>query len=291
MAKSKSGGTRAYIRGKIGADVYSIGKTSKGQKQQVVRSLAEVVSNPQTESQMRNRMIMSTVMQAVSALSPIIDHAFDAVPSGQPAISEFIRVNHALIKADAAAHPSSDMTFGLVKYQEKGAKSGLYIIADGKVAIPASLSLAFAANVPALTIALTAATLTVGGLKSALGLAGGDYITLVGINANGGLLYGRAYITDSEADTTAISSDNVETLFTIEANDVVAVSLDGNSIKFTFTSTAKSAGVILSKKENSEWNHSKSTMQNSSLAVEFSEDIALPTYPQGASRFLNGGDL
>ena len=46
MAKSKVGGTRAYIRGRIGSDVYSIGKTSAGKKQQVVRSLAEQVKNP-----------------------------------------------------------------------------------------------------------------------------------------------------------------------------------------------------------------------------------------------------
>lgn len=46
MAKSKSGGTRSYIRGKIGADVYSVGKDGKGKRQQVVRSLAEQVANP-----------------------------------------------------------------------------------------------------------------------------------------------------------------------------------------------------------------------------------------------------
>ena len=37
MARSKNGGTRAYIRGRIGSDVYSVGKNSKGYKQQVVR--------------------------------------------------------------------------------------------------------------------------------------------------------------------------------------------------------------------------------------------------------------
>lgn len=134
MAKSKSGGTRSYIRGKIGADVYSIGKDGKGNRQQVVRSLAEQVSNPQTESQMFGRMIMSTVMQAVSAFRTIIDHSFDGLPAGQPSISEFIRRNYALIRTDALAHPSSSNTFGLVKYQQKGIKAGPYIIS--KVTLP-----------------------------------------------------------------------------------------------------------------------------------------------------------
>ena len=63
MAKSKSGGTRSLIRGRVGSDVYSIGKDGKGQRQQVVRSLAETVANPRSQSQMFNRMVMSTVMQ------------------------------------------------------------------------------------------------------------------------------------------------------------------------------------------------------------------------------------
>ena len=62
MAKSKNGGTRAMIRGRVGSDVYSIGKDGKGARQQVVRSLAEQVANPRTQAQMFNRMIMSTVM-------------------------------------------------------------------------------------------------------------------------------------------------------------------------------------------------------------------------------------
>ena len=41
MAKSKNGGTRSFIRGRIGSDVYSVGKVGKGARQPVVRSLAE----------------------------------------------------------------------------------------------------------------------------------------------------------------------------------------------------------------------------------------------------------
>ena len=78
-------------------------KDGKGKKQQVVRALAETVKNPQTIAQMRGRMIMSTVMQAQSAMAYIVDHSFDGVPAGQPSISEFIRRNYELIKADVAA--------------------------------------------------------------------------------------------------------------------------------------------------------------------------------------------
>ena len=91
MAKSKNGGTRAYIRGRIGSDVYSVGKTSDGKKQQVVRSLAESVANPRTASQMFGRMVMSTVMQAVSGFKPIIDHSLMAYPLASPqSVSLFV---------------------------------------------------------------------------------------------------------------------------------------------------------------------------------------------------------
>lgn len=131
MGKSKNGGTRSMLRGRVGSDVYSVGKDSAGKRQQVVRSLAESVANPQTSAQMKGRAIMSTVMQAVSALAQIIDHSFDNVPAGQPNVSEFIRRNYALIKEDVAANPSASNTFGIVKYGEKGAKQGVYVIAAG----------------------------------------------------------------------------------------------------------------------------------------------------------------
>ena len=146
--------------------MYSIGKNAKGKKQQVVRSLAETVANPQTIAQMRGRMIMSTIMQAQSALKPIIDHSFDNVVGVQPNLSEFIRRNYALIKADVAANPSSGNAFGLNAYQEKGVKQGAYIISDGKAAVPAAVSLDKAAGV--ITIALAAGAMTMAGLKAAL---------------------------------------------------------------------------------------------------------------------------
>ena len=131
MAKSKAGGTRTYIRGRVGSDVYSIGRDAKGKKQQVVRSLAESVSNPQTLAQMKGRMIMSTIAQAMAVLRPIIDHSFDGVVGARANISEFVSRNYALIKADVQAHAASGNLFGLNQYQEKGAKQGAYVISDG----------------------------------------------------------------------------------------------------------------------------------------------------------------
>ena len=287
MAKSKSGGTRSYIRGRVGSDVYSIGKNAKGKKQQVVRSLAETVANPQTIAQMRGRMIMSTIMQAQSALKPIIDHSFDNVVGVQPNLSEFIRRNYALIKADVAANPSSGNAFGLNAYQEKGVKQGAYIISDGKAAIPAAVSIDKAAGV--ITIALSAGAMTMAGLKAALNFGNEDFLTIVGIDLAGAAEYCRYHVNQSLADDTAISSSNINDVFETEGNATPVVAVAGNAITITLAAIAGSCAFIVTRKVSDGYSHSKATL-GAGTNLSWNADAALPTYPVGENKFLNGGD-
>lgn len=289
MAKSKNGGSRAYIRGRIGSDVYSVGKDGMGKKQQVVRSLAVQVANPRTQNQMFGRMIMSTVMQAVSALSPIIDHSFDGVAKGQPSISEFIRRNYALVKADALAQPASGNSFGLNKYQEKGIRGGAWVVSDGTAVKPTALQYAGGAYL----IALTADTLTVGGLKAALGLTADGYFTIIFTSTDGTAKYCRLKLSTTLADSTAISAGNVASLFAQEGNFTVTPSLTGNSIKFVDLADINDAGyygLIVSDYSNSAWIHSACTLVELRGDEQVS-NTALPTYPVGSEQFLNGGDI
>lgn len=288
MAKSKVGGTRAYIRGRIGSDVYSVGKNGKGVRQQVVRSLAEQVSNPRTSSQMFGRMVMSTVMQAVSALKPIIDHSFDGIPSGQPSISEFIRQNYALVKADAEAHPASNNEFGLSKYQEKGVKVGYYVLSAGNVAIPTGVSYSSSG----VSIAMSGATYTVGDVKAKLGFTSDGYITMIVISSDNGAQYCRFKINPALSDDTTVTDQNINTLFVTEGNATFEVEEQGGfiAIKTPAGLTKATVGMIMSDKLNGSWVHSACTMVGDK-ASDFNADTALPTYPTGAAQYLNGGDL
>lgn len=288
MAKSKVGGSRAYIRGRIGADVYSVGKDGKGARQQVVRSLAEQVSNPRTESQMFGRMIMSTTMQAVSALSQIIDHSFDNVPSGQPSISEFIRRNYALIKADAVAHPASGQTFDLNKYQQKGVRKGRYVVSAGSAHLPSAV----VNGGTTLQIRLATAGLTVGGLKTALGLSATGYITGLWIEADSIVKFIRVSVDTTLADDTAITSGNVASLFSVTGNVIPTISLDDTTIEFTpgVTDIDCAYGAIVSDQINGAWIHNNCSLAGAMNGLQPS-NVALPTYPTGAAQFLNGGDL
>lgn len=290
MAKSKSGGTRAYIRGRVGSDVYSVGKTAKGKKQQVVRSLAETVANPQTEAQMFGRMIMSTVMQAVALLRPIIDHSFDNVSGKQPNISEFISRNYALAKADAIAHPASGNKFGLNKYQEKGSKGGEYVISSGLIPTPAALENSY--NSAAAKITLSEANFTMGGLKAALGMKSGDYITLVAIGLDTPFYYCRFKISESIADSTAITAENVATLFETESNVTphITANTTNHTVSLSTTDNPHTQGVIMSVKTANGWEHNDAVMAGSG-SYSYAADVALPTYPTGGADFLNGGDI
>ena len=288
MAKSKSGGTRTYLRGRVGSDVYSIGRDSKGKKQQVVRSLAESVSNPQTQSQMRGRMILSTIAQALAVLRPIVDHSFDNVIGAQANLSEFTSRNYGLIKADIAAHPASGNSFGLVAYKEKGAKQGAYVISDGQATIPAALVLTKASGIIAITLPSDA--ITVGGLKSALGMTSEEYFTLVGLTTAGAAAYERFRVNPTLSDETAIAAGNIGDVFAVEGNAVASIAIASNVISITLASVAGDCAVIVSKKANGKYIHNEAVLGDGSN-FDAPADAVLPTYPVGNENYLNGGDI
>lgn len=295
MAKSKSGGTRAMIRGRVGNDVYSIGLNGAGKKQQVVRSLAEVVANPQTEAQMKGRIIMSTIMQSVSFMRPIIDHSFDNVPKGQPSISEFISRNYKLIKDDIAAHPSSEATFCLNKYQEKGAIAGCYAISQGDAILPEQV----VRDRGGFKINLGAENVTVGALKTALGWADGDFLTCVvlGFGENQVKLarFFRVSFKASVADATIISSSTVGTMFDFDGNwtPTPEAQIDGADSAISFGDSGLSqyaSGVIFSQKTADGYKHSTCVMGGVMNANQDYDDVK-GTYPNGSATFLNGGEI
>lgn len=288
MAKSKSGGTRTYLRGRVGSDVYSIGRDSKGKKQQVVRSLAESVSNPQTQAQMRGRMILSTIAQALAVLRPVVDHSFDNVIGAQANLSEFTSRNYGLIKADIAAHPASGNAFGLVAYKEKGVKQGAYVISDGQATIPAALVLTKASGIIAITLPSDA--VTVAGLKSALGMTSEEYFTLVGLTTTGAANYERFRVNPTLDDSTAISAGNIGDVFAVEGNAVATIAIADNVISITLASVAGDCAVIISKKANGKYIHNEAVLGDGSN-FDAPADAVLPTYPVGNENYLNGGDI
>lgn len=94
------------LRGKLGGVVYY-----RSNGQQISRARAENVSNPNTQPQRIQRMIMATVMQAYSLTKEITDHSFEGVKYKQDSMAFFQRVNanklRSMISADNAAFQPS----------------------------------------------------------------------------------------------------------------------------------------------------------------------------------------
>ena len=288
MAKSPVGGSRAYITGRIGSDVYSLGKDGKGKRQQVVRALAEEVANPRTQSQMFNRMVMSTIMQAVHGLKVIIDHSFDGLPTGQPCISEFIRRNYALAKADAITNHSYMPNFGMVKHGEKGARPGTFVVSSGKLVKSAKI----AGNTNNMFFNVGSGNLNVGALREVMNVSKDGYVTWIRITASKGVEFFRCFLDPSLADSTAITADNVGALFTFEGNVTPTPSVASDRVTLGLTQVSEGAayGPILSDKVNGKWQHSTCTLTKFGT-ITFTADEAITTYPVGDEMFLNGGDL
>ena len=292
MAKSKSGGTRSYIRGRVGADVFSVGKDAKGSKQQVVRSLAEQVNNPQTIEQMRGRMIMFTVSQAMKAFAPIIDHSFDGVPKGQPSLSQFISRNYQLVKEDVAAHPSGSNRFGLNAYHVKGLQNGAWLLSFGSVKLSSAIQ---CGTNDGIVCVGTAQDTTLRNFMDLMKIEKGDYLTLVALDSNKKVLYYRISVKEDADETTVLSAGNVASLFDIEGNVTVTPGYNGNVLFFSMdngdVSVSDVQGVIASKKTANGYKHS--TMQWPAMTGPSrpKADVVLPTYPIGTEMYLNGGDL
>lgn len=276
----------SYLQGKVGNTVYSIGRDAKGRKQQNVRPIPETVSNPRTAAQMRGRMFMSTVMQAVSQMAVIVDHSFDGLPAGQPNISAFISENYKLVKADAIAHPASGNKFGIAKYQEKGIHKGAYVMSDGSAADIQGI--VFNAAGKTLTIAL-GDNVTIAGLRSALGIGANDYFTFVAIDGENGFVYERFHVNPALASDTTITGENVADVFTLDGNAIVTPSLSGSNLVLTLSAGSENYGIIVSRYSNGAYKHNRVQLADPT-SPQWSADVAFATYPLGSQRFLNGGD-
>lgn len=303
MAKSPVGGSRAMLKGRIGSDVYSVGKDGKGRRQQVVRSLAEQVSNPRTTSQMANRMVMSTVMQAAKYFHDIIDHSFDGTPTGQPSISKFISLNYAILAKGTGVYN---------EYQEKGVKMNAYQLSQGT--LQWTPEVAFRQNMNddstafgqwGVQIATGEKNITVAQLRQLIsGGAEDGYITVInltdGTSKPAGFI--RFRVNPTLTGSTNVFNESykaIENLFVTEGNGAFVDAKiesganfeEGFSISLAVGNADQKdySGAIWSKKINGSWKHTTCILAAGEEPSNY--DTALATYPVGSEQFLNGGDL
>lgn len=238
MARSNSGGTRGWLRGKVANDLYQVTQKADGRKVQLVRAVEESRVNNNTLEQALARMRMGLLMGALSDLKEIVDHSWQTIPYGQLSIAHFVRVNMQAVIEDCKAHWDGENLFC---YPIKGVKQmrvGEFVISSGTLPEPSMITQGvnymFSTWYP-FRIIIGMPNPTFGDLKNALGLNAADYITMLmedGLDMGSqGFLYQsfhftRLYLSQVMSDATLLTNSNVRDAFTYDGNTNFRLSVD-----------------------------------------------------------------
>lgn len=228
MARSRQGGTRGFIRGRVGNDLFQVTKDASGRKIQLVKAVEDTRINNNTERQAVARMQMALCMGCLSQFKEIVDHSWEGIPYGQLSIAHFVKRNIPLIQEDCKEHWEDDNRFNYPLKGVPALRLGEFLMSEGTLVVPGLMTIQEMSDVgfrfnnnPALVIQLRPGQLTMADLKSSLGLAANDYITvLVMFHSPIGqgythFVYRRFYIAPV-ADDTEIGDDTIADIFTTE---------------------------------------------------------------------------
>lgn len=269
---------------------------------QVTKDRVADVKNPRSSMQMKQRAIMATALHGYSALKAICDHSFEGITYGQRSMNYFVSENARMIRSTA---PNVNLsTF-------KGiAVSNAYVIAMGSLP-SVSFSSVLDSNTYQFRIPMVIpqSGFTFGKFMENLGAnTFGDMVTFVALIDNPGssasVYWVRLKLT-AENKVKSVGSDDSNVLESL----VEGTDFDTNIDNFTpddfviaanYTSSyvyvepdvntkSQSLGIILSRKSDTGWLRSPSTMVN--LLPTWNYNEALATYPESGEKILNGGNM
>lgn len=155
--------------------------------QQITRVRVRKVKNPQTASQMYQRTINRTAVEAYTVLKSICDHSFEGVAYGASSYSYFLSQNMNMLRAEAASGAIGQRSF--VPFSLKGLVAMPFIISTGSLPSVGvrlgALSTTYGAMItmPSFRNAGNPAEITYAAFASALGAQQGDQVTLLRIGA------------------------------------------------------------------------------------------------------------
>ena len=158
-------------RGSVGDIVFS-----RSNGQQIIKSKAAEVKNPQTTAQLIQRIMMNTIAQAYSKMQDICDHSFEGIANGQMSMSYFMQKNLNLLRytlsqvGDLNAAAPCFAPIG-----NNGLASNSYVIAKGSLPeiVPVVSSGA---------VAIALSENTYAAVLAATGLQRGDQLTIITVD-------------------------------------------------------------------------------------------------------------
>lgn len=262
---------------------------------QITKDRVYDVKNPRTESQMRQRMLMTTVGAAYKMLKSIADHSFEGYSSGMQCMRQFNSRNLNRFKQAAAAKGS--VAFN--EYKDGDINPLPFILASGSLP---GFTFKFDAesNLEIVGEKEKADFATAEGIYAALGVQRNDLITFCTVIGEGGSTNGvytykaerfnivRLYCDKSGAVTKPADA------FTISTNNdqaSIAMSTATNAITIK-TGKADFGAVIQSRKNDSGWLRSDAVMIVDETVISGVKTAnQLATYPVGTELILNNGPM
>lgn len=262
---------------------------------QITKDRVYEVKNPRTESQMRQRMLMTTVGAAYKMLKSIADHSFEGYSSGMQCMRQFNSRNLNRFKQAAAAKGS--VAFN--EYKDGDINPLPFILASGS--LPGFVfSFDGESNLQIVGEKEDADFATAEGIYAALGVQRNDLITFCTVIGEGTILNGvysykaeRFNIVRLYCDKSGAVSKPADA-FTISTNNdqaSISMSTAGNAITIK-TGEADFGAVILSRKNDSGWLRSDAVMiVNDTVIAGVKTANQLDTYPVGKELILNNGPM
>lgn len=262
---------------------------------QITKDRVYDVKNPRTESQMRQRMLMTTVGAAYKMLKSIADHSFEGYSSGMQCMRQFNSRNLNRFKQAAAAKGS--VAFN--EYKDGDINPLPFILASGS--LPGfTYKLDDTSNLEIVGEKEGADFTTAEGIYAALGVLRNDLITFCtvigeGATNNGVYTYKaerfnivRLYCDKSGSVTKPADAFTIST-----NNDQASISMSTTENSITIKTGATDFGaVIQSRKNDNGWLRSDAVMivaDDVISGVKTANQLA--TYPVGTELILNNGPM
>lgn len=280
-----------YARGKVGDLVFS-----RSNGQQIVRARATNVKNPQTETQMIQRIILNTVAQAYSRFKPICDHSFEGINGNQKSMSYFMRRNIDNIRGRVQRMIADNWdTYSIYAFSPVNSSDyapNEFILSKGTLP---EITAGFA-SINMATMPLSANTYAA--VIADYGLQRGDQITFIttqgSTGANTSFNFARVILDPTNADgsqasldTPFIGDDGI--ILPNERNEGAFANLNfgDNEVYFNFSAqSVTGAAIIVSRKNyDGSWLRSNSILQLNESGLIFQQSLGECLY------LLRGGAI
>lgn len=300
---SKDNMLLGYARGKVGSLVFA-----RRDGQQITRAYNANPANPRSTSQMSQRVLMATAIQAYRSMSVIVDHSFENAVGKVGNMRAFMSA----ALRDLKANPQN---FGFQRWKERAFCVGPYQISNGSLnALPTPSISVTLDNISVGFGDIGGENVLVRDIATLLGLyLVGDMVTIPIIypSALGGsnMTFVRITFISDPADATITPGHGApSTYFKVESpqgtvvfNNAVNLSSAGNVYIRVDAAPAWllspgadyfHSAAIRSRFQDGAWLRSPATLSmGAGYVAAPTFDDALATYPQNGEPVLNGGQV